>query len=607
MRLTDVSKRVLVAGGFMLACAVGCPRLAAAETFYVAPDGNDGAAGTMTAPFATMTAAQDRAAPGDTVYLRGGTYRFTSSSLATGVNLTKSGVEGKRINYWAYAGEVPVFDLAGMTSAQRIKGINVTASYVHLRGIELKNVPQNLTTVHESWGIYVDGGSHDVFELLNLHHNMGPGLFIQRGSENLVVNCDSHHNYDPKSSSGAGTNADGFGCHVNRKGDTGNVFRGCRAWWNSDDGFDLIQAQEPVVIESSWAWNNGYLPDSTTDASGGDGNGFKAGGYGLPATNVPNPVPVHVVRKSVAFSNRASGFYLNHHPGPDVFYSNTGYANRSANFNMMGLDGNLGTLRNNLAYNRTAVANGSSDDASNSWSLSLTLTDADFVSVDPRGVDGPRRADGSVPDLGFLRPAAGKQLIDKGRDVGLPFVGLAPDLGAFEYGEIASGGAPAAGGTPAMGGAPSNGGAGTGGAVNGGTPGTGASNGAGGVLGTGASGTEIPTGGVVGAGGAVASGGAVAAGARGPGGLAGGGGAPSTAGAQGDGAASGAGGAATGGAGDGGASGDDGCACHVISRRSGGGRAGAFWSMFVALGLTRWRNHRGIAEKPKKKGLIVKR
>jgi hypothetical protein len=33
-----------------------------------------------------------------------------------------------------------------------------------------------------------------------------------------------------------------------------------------------------VTIENSWAWRNGYLPETTT--ASGDGNGFKAGGYG---------------------------------------------------------------------------------------------------------------------------------------------------------------------------------------------------------------------------------------------------------------------------------------------------------------------------------------
>ena len=36
------------------------------------------------------------------------------------------------------------------------------------------------------------------------------------------------------------------------------------------------------------------------------------------------------------------------------------------------------------------------------------------------------------PTVGFLHPAPGGALIDRGVDVGYPFRGVAPDLGAFE-------------------------------------------------------------------------------------------------------------------------------------------------------------------------------
>ncbi|MFQ6036902.1 MAG: ankyrin repeat domain-containing protein [Sedimentisphaerales bacterium] len=46
---------------------------------------------------------------------------------------------------------------------------------------------------------------------------------------------------------------------------------------------------------------------------------------------------------------------------------------------------------------------------------------------------GQRNPDGSLPESDFLRLAPGSDAIDAGTDVGLPFVGKAPDLGAFEY------------------------------------------------------------------------------------------------------------------------------------------------------------------------------
>ncbi len=120
--------------------------------------------------------------------------------------------------------------------------MRVTASWLHLKGLEFTGALQLNNLNHESWCVYVYGGSNNVFELLDAHHNMGPGFFVQRGSNNTFLNCDSHENEDTLTSNGDGQSADGFGCHPNQAGNTGNVFRGCRAWWNTDDGWDFIAA-----------------------------------------------------------------------------------------------------------------------------------------------------------------------------------------------------------------------------------------------------------------------------------------------------------------------------------------------------------------------------
>jgi hypothetical protein len=55
------------------------------------------------------------------------------------------------------------------------------------------------------------------------------------------------------------------------------------------------------------------------------------------------------------------------------------------------------------------------------------------MSLDYSGAAGPRNADGSLPTINFLKLAAGSDLIDKGVNVGLPYNGTAPDLGAYEW------------------------------------------------------------------------------------------------------------------------------------------------------------------------------
>ena len=83
----------------------------------------------------------------------------------------------------------------------------------------------------------------------------------------------------------------------------------------------------------------------------------------------------------------------------------------------------------------------------NTWNLKLDLTEDDFESLDDpsmtvtgkdlstiAGILGPRNADGSLPNVDFLKLKKGSRAIDKGEDLGFPFAGESPDLGAFEYG-----------------------------------------------------------------------------------------------------------------------------------------------------------------------------
>ncbi len=412
------------------------PAPALAKDYYVAPTptGDDDNPGTIDAPFATMARAQMAASAGDTCYFRDGVFAFTSSSAAEGIVLNKSGSAGQPINYFAYDGEHAILDFSGMTTAARIKGISVTANFIHLKGFEIRNVPQNVTDQKESWGIHVNGGDENVFENLDIHDIMGPGLFIVGGGNNLVLNCDSHHNYDEKSYSGGptpGENADGFGCHSS---DPGNVFRDCRAWSNSDDGFDFINSPGVCVVEHSWAFKNGFVPD--TDTAIGNGAGIKAGGF---TNSVPATIPRHRALFNVSFGNRRQGFYANHHEGGIDWINNTAFDNGQRNFDMLADEGAAPhLLRNNIAFGSGGTVDNVNvdevDDAFNSWNLPVEVTVADFSSLDTSLAASPRQADGSLPDIALVKLVDGSDLIDQGEDQGFPFSDLAPDLGAFEFG-----------------------------------------------------------------------------------------------------------------------------------------------------------------------------
>ena len=422
--------------------------LSAAE-FYVAPTGNDAKAGTLAAPFATIQRAQQAAAPGDVVWIRGGTYAMTEAQIARRERpyayvtlFEKSGAPDRPIRYWAYPGERPVFDFRDVKPAGlRVTAFRVNASWLHLRGLEIVGVRVTLTG-HTQSICFDNQGSHNVYEQLSMHDGMAIGMWIGNGSDNLVVNCDAYRNWDSVSENGRGGNVDGFGYH-GRPGSVNNVFRGCRAWFNSDDGFDFINSAETATVENCWAFYNGY---STTFASLGDGNGFKGGGHaGTPLARLPQPIPRHRISGSVAVRNKANGFYANHHTGGIEWLNNTAYRNR-VNFNLRGRDpkdnrtvipGRGHRLKNNLGFDGgTEVAEldaGASDVSGNYFTLPVKITADDFESLDEAELMQPRQPNGDLPKIRFLhlKPASGA--IDRGVDVGRPYAGQAPDLGAFEF------------------------------------------------------------------------------------------------------------------------------------------------------------------------------
>ena len=394
---------------------------AGAVEYFVAPGGS-GTTCSSAEPCGRVEDAQKLAVAGDTVWIRGGKYTFAATATV-GVNFNKSGSSNNPIRYFAYRNEMPVFDLSNGIPNGRVTGLNVQCDWIHIRGLEVRGVQQYRR------GRFV-GRAHPRQQ----QRPRAPERAPQRGARHLhherrrttcVLNCDSHHNYDPLEDGG---NGDGFGCHSTGGG---NVFTGCRAYANSDDGYDFINAPGACTVEKSWAFDNGYIPDTKTAA--GNGAGFKAGGFGWPPRNAPDPVPRHVVRQCIAFGNRVQGFYANHHPGGLDFLNNTAFRNAS-NFNMLADTTSSHDIHNNIAMTPgTAIGQFTGGtDTFNSWNLSVTVSAADFLSVAESEALAPRQADGSLPNVNFMRLAPGSDLIDKGKNVGLPFNGPAPDLGPFE-------------------------------------------------------------------------------------------------------------------------------------------------------------------------------
>ncbi|TYY15389.1 right-handed parallel beta-helix repeat-containing protein, partial [Escherichia coli] len=108
----------------------------------------------------------------------------------------------------------------------------------------------------------------------------------------------------------SGINADGFAAKLGVG--PGNIFRGCIAHNNADDGWDLFNKIEDgpnasVTIENSVAYENGLPYNKADILKGSIGNGFKLGGEGQPVN--------HKVINSIAINNNMDGFTDNFNTG----------------------------------------------------------------------------------------------------------------------------------------------------------------------------------------------------------------------------------------------------------------------------------------------------
>ena len=407
---------------------------------FVSTTGSDTNAGTFNFPFATIPKALSVAQIGDTVFIRGGRYSLTNT-----ITLSTSGTDSSnRRNLYAYGSERPVLDFSSMAFSSSNRGFNLSGNYWHIKGLDIYKAGDN--------GMYTSG-SYNIVELCVFHENRDGGCQVGGGaSYNQYINCDSYFNYDSTGDvATAGGNADGFAPKMDVG--TGNYFYGCRSWQNSDDGWDgYLRPSDEIstTIENCWSFLNGYLKDGITTYQSMNGNGFKMGGSDATPHTLRHNM---IVKNCLSFLNKAKGFDQNNNVGSMTLLNCSAYNNGigtsggAYNFStpLTLASGKILTVENCISYvytkspGYTFGTQTSPVFATDSWLSPFTGAAAtDFITIDTTGVRGPRKADGSLPEVNFMHLARGSQLIDAGTNVGLPFNGSLPDLGCFESNYLTS-------------------------------------------------------------------------------------------------------------------------------------------------------------------------
>lgn len=411
------------------------------KIIWCSTEGNDNDAdGTEAKPFYNLQLAVNMAKPGDRIYMKAGTYYYNDRIM---IDNREDFIpdENNYTEIWGYEGQA-ILDFSRMPghdyhSRNIYRGIRLTSSYWHLKNLDICNASDNGLII-ERKVIDMDKGdaeysaivgntmeAHDnIIEMCNFYRNGDTGLQIMNlGAYNKIINCDSYFNCDIEHG-----DADGFAPKISIG--TGNYFYGCRAWMNSDDGWDSFYKTDggfpddmTVILENCVTYKNGYLENGRL--SDGNRNGFKMG-------SANGAVNQYLIR-CVSVGHPAKGFDQNHNWGDINLINCTAYNNGT----------NYGIMENPSSGHSINIINSISIDRNEGLGIMAPASNfEDLTNADE--LIGPRDEYGNLPATTFAHLKEDSNLIDAGQMVtttlyrGVPvnalsYYGNAPDLGAYEY------------------------------------------------------------------------------------------------------------------------------------------------------------------------------
>lgn len=212
----------------------------AAERF-VSTSGNDANAGTLAAPFRTISKAASVAQPGDVIQVRGGVYNAA-------VSISSKGTAASRITFQSYPGETAVIDGTGLSSTTILVNLYKT-EYVDFANFEVRNAPYLAVNARNSKSTRVAGNT--------IHHAWRNGIYfgsdVMGGTTDVLIENNTLHDNVLENTAHA-TSGGWAGTLVVSKA-TGGTIRGNRIYNN--DGEAIIGAlSNNLVISGNETFDN---------------------------------------------------------------------------------------------------------------------------------------------------------------------------------------------------------------------------------------------------------------------------------------------------------------------------------------------------------------
>jgi hypothetical protein len=426
-----------------------------AAEYYVATNGSDSNNGSQAAPFKTFERAIAPLQPGDTLYIRGGTYTDQ-------INLqdsNKSGRAGAYITIAGYPGETVILQHAG----DKPNGYGA----IKARGNRGYFIFENFTidSVNEAWysGWDIAYGNHDfILRNLEIKNGTSTGLSIIQASNIQVINCRIHDSKTAPEKTGAEGPSRHYGFYIRSVNNM--LIEGSQIYNQPGGGIQAFPGPvNNLVIRNNVIHHNNNLVHSNVPGIlvQGDSSYVKDGVGSVRDVQIYNNIVYSNCVDQPSGAKSCGGIRIvgDNTRGTKVWnntvYGNKGYGviitpkNYGENANVPPIDT---VLQNNIVFGNTTTQ--ITEGGANTTQSNNLTTDPKFVNA-AAGDFGLQEGSPAL-DKGITLAAVPKDFTGKARPEGAAY-----DLGAFEGAGSRANAFPAVGGgiTP-IGGA---GGAGSGG------------------------------------------------------------------------------------------------------------------------------------------------